>query len=326
MNCFRNTSVAACLLCIAAAVPTSALAATQTVYFDTLNATTTAPALAADDVLVVATHIRGQTGALNHSVIFSVAAGVTEISGRATWAISTAPGPGPRLIGVNIDIFNASNALVLSDTFSGTLGGGADSTFANTALAPGVYTLRATGTGVRDSVYELALEFSGTPPITPAGETGSLPLQGATTNAKTVFFTTLEDTRTIATTVLHGETLLVDTLVTTQTGLLAHTVNFTPSAGTDRFTGELVWMTSDAVGIGPRLVGVNVDVVDANGVLAASDTFSGTLPGFAHSTLSGTLGTGVHRILVTGTGVRDAAMGISLSVIDNEGLFASGFE
>ncbi len=309
-----------------AAISTSVQAATQTIYFDTLNASTTAPALAADDVLFVATHIRGQAGALSHTVIFSVAAGVTEISGRATWAVSTAIGPGPRLIGVNIDIFNASNALVLSDTFGGTLSGGADSTFVSTALTPGIYTLRMTGTGVRDSVYNLALEFSGTPPITPAGETGSLPLQGASINTKTAFFTTLQDTRTITTPLLHNETLLVDTLVTTQTGLLAHTVAFTPAEGTDRFTGELAWMVSDATGASPRLIGVNVDVVDANGTIVASDTFSGTLSGFAHSTLSGTLGVGVHRILVTGTGVRDAAMGISLSVIDNEGLFASGFE
>ncbi len=326
MNRSRTISLAACLLCIAAAVPTSAMAATQTVYLDTLNATTTAPALAADDVLFVATHIRGQTGALSHSVIFSVAAGVTQVSGRATWAISTAAGPGPRLTGVNFDIFNASNVLVLTDTFSGTLSGGADSIFASTPLVPGVYTLRATGTGVRESVYDLALEFSGTPPITPAGETGSLPLQGATTNLKTAFFTTLQDTRTLATTLLPGETLLVDTLVTTQIGPLAHSVNFTPAAGTDRFIGELVWIISDAIGSGPRLTGVNVDVVDANGMLAASDAFSGALSGFAHSTLSGTLGAGVHRIVVTGSGVRDSALGISLSVIDNEGLFASGFE
>lgn len=125
---------------------------------------------------------------------------------------------------------------------------------------------------------------------------------------------------------LSGESLLVDTLVTSQTGALAHTVNFVPAPGVDRFIGDLVWMISDAAGSGPRLTGVNVDVFDANGTLVASDTFVGTLAGFAHSTLSGTLGVGIHRIVVTGTAVRDASMGISLSMVDNEGLFASGFE
>jgi hypothetical protein len=326
MNRSRPTRLAALVLCIAAAVPAPALGATQTVYFDTLTAASTAPPLAAADVLFINTHIRGQTGALSHAVTFSVAAGVTGVSGRATWAVSTLAGPGPRLVGVNFDLFNSSNALVLSDTFSGTLGGGADSTFASTPLAPGIYTLRATGNGVRASVYDLALEFSGTPPSTPAGETGSLPLQGATTSAKSVFFTTLQDTRTIAVPVLHNETLLVDTLVTTQVGPLAQTVNFTPSPGIDRFTGEVVWMLSDAIGTGPRLGAVNVDVVDADGVLVASDDFSGTTTGFGHSTLTGFVGAGTHRILVTGDGARDAALGLSLSLIDDEGVFANGFE
>lgn len=316
----------ACLLLGSVVGQTTALASTQTVYFDTLVASTTAPQLAGGDVLFVDAHIRGQTGALSHSVTFSVAAGVTSVSGRGSWAISTAAGPGPRLIGVNLDIFNASNALVVSDSFSGTVGGSADTVFASTPLAPGIYTLRATGTGVRESVYDLALEFGGSVPPMPAGETGSLPLQGASTNLKSAFFTTLADTRTIGPTLQSRDTLLIDTLVTTDAGALAHTVNFTPAAGIDRFTGDLVWMVSDAIGSSPRLIGVNVDVLDANGTLVASDTFTSTLSGFAHSTLSGTLGAGVHRIVVTGTAVRDASMGISLSVVDDDGLFANGFE
>lgn len=326
MRRFRSRHLPACLLCIPAVMPATACAATQTVYFDTLGATTTAPPLAANDVLFVAAHVRGQAGALNHAVTFSVAAGVTAVTGRATWVFGTAAGPGPRLVGMNIDIFDSSNALVASDTFAGTLGGGADSTFPSTPLAPGVYTLRTTGTGVRESVYDIALEFTGTPPVAPAGETGSLPLQGATTTTKSVFFTTSQDTRTIATSLLSREPLLVDTLVTTQVGPVAHTVNFTPAAGSDRFVGDLVWMLSDAAGFGPRLLGVNVDVFDANNVLVASDTFGGTLAGLSHSTLAGTLGAGAHRLVVTGTGARDAAMAISLAVIDDAGLFASEFE
>lgn len=322
----HSGKLAACGLVCWIIGQTPALASTQTVYFDTLVASTSAPQLAGGDVLFVDAHIRGQTGALNHSVTFSVAAGVTSVAGRGTWAVSTAAGSGPRLVGVNVDIFDASNALVVSDSFAGTLSGAGDAGFASTPLTPGIYTLRATGTGVRESVYDIALEFSGTPPAMPAGETGSLPLQGASTSLKTAFFTTLEGTRTIVPTLASRDTLLIDTLVTAQTGPLAHTVNFTPAAGIDRFIGDLVWMSSDALGSSPRLVGVNVDVLDANGTLVASDTFSGTLVGFAHSTLIGTLGTGVHRIVVSGTAVRDASMGISLSVLDDDGLFANGFE
>mgnify|MGYP006385055501 FL=1 len=179
---------------------------------------------------------------------------------------------------------------------------------------------------MREAVYDLALEFTGTPPSVPADETGTLPLQGASITQRTAFFTNLQDARTISLPLISRETLLVDTLVTSQTGPLAHTVTFTPTAGIDRVAADLVWMTSEATGAGPRLIGVNVDLLDAGGTLIASDTFSGTLAGFAHSTLNTPIGPGAHRIVVTGTGSRDASMGIALSVVDDDGIFAGGFE
>ena len=66
--------------------------------------------------------------------------------------------------------------------------------------------------------------------------------------------------------------------------------------------------------------------LDAGGTLIASDTFTGTLAGFAHSTLNTPIGPGAHRIVVTGTGTRDASMGIALSVVDDDGIFTSSFE
>lgn len=296
-------------------------------YLNTLNASTsvTTP-LDAGDVLFVDTTARGQPGSLFHTVTFTVGAGVTGVSGRATWAISTATGPGPRLIGVNFDLFNASNVLILSDTFAVTLSGSADSSFASTTLAPGAYTLRATGTGVRDVVYDLALEFTGTPPSVPADETGTLPVQGASTNLRTAFFTTLQDARTLSLTLIPGDTLLVDTLVTSQTGPLSNTVTFTLAPGIDRVVTDLQWMVSEATGSGPRLIGVNVDLVDAAGMLIASDTFSGTQSWFAHSTLNTPIGPGLHRLVVTGTGARDASLGIAMSVVDDDGILANGFE
>ena len=58
---------------------------------------------------------------------------------------------------------DAANALVTSDTFAGTLGGWAVSTFAG-AIAPGNYRLVATGTAVRDASLDRTLSFvSGVP-------------------------------------------------------------------------------------------------------------------------------------------------------------------
>lgn len=151
-------------LLLNAALASQALATTQAVEFNVLNASATLPApFLAADVLQLDTLVTTQTGALLQTITFSVGAGVSSLAGQAVWEIDTATGSGPRLIGVNIDIFNASNALVTSDSFVGTLGGFAVSTFAS-AIGPGTYRMVATGTGVRDSVLDATLSFVGAVP------------------------------------------------------------------------------------------------------------------------------------------------------------------
>ncbi len=146
-------------LAAAATLASNAHAATQNVAFNVLNATATLTSpFAVGDNLVMNTLVTGATGALSQTITFSVASGVNAFVGDAVWQISTATGTGPRLTGVNIDIFNSVNALVASDTFLGTLGGFAVSSFAS-AITPGTYRLVATGTGVRDSVLDVSLSF-----------------------------------------------------------------------------------------------------------------------------------------------------------------------
>jgi hypothetical protein len=147
-------------LLVGAALANNAYAVTQVVAFNVLNASATLPTpLLSGDNLVLNTLVTTQTGALLQTINFTVGAGVSGLTGQAVWEIDTATGTGPRLIGVNIDIFNvATNALVTSDTFAGTLGGFAISTFAS-AITPGAYRLVATGTGVRDSSLDLTLSF-----------------------------------------------------------------------------------------------------------------------------------------------------------------------
>ena len=148
------------LACFAAAAfASNAQAVTQTVAFNVLNATATLPTpFAVGDNLVLNTLVSQATGALSQTVTFSVASGVSGFVGDAVWQISTAGGTGPRLTGVNIDIFNSVNALVVSDTALGTLGGFAVSSFAS-AITPGTYRLVATGNGIRDSVLDVSMSF-----------------------------------------------------------------------------------------------------------------------------------------------------------------------
>jgi hypothetical protein len=144
---------------------TNAQATTQLVTFNVLNASATLPTpLLGGDNLHLNTYVSTEVGALNQTINFTLGAGVTSLTGQATWEISTATGTGPRLIGVNIDIFDvATNTLVTTDAFAGTLAGFAMSTFASN-IGPGSYRLVATGTGVRDSSLDVTLSFVGAVP------------------------------------------------------------------------------------------------------------------------------------------------------------------
>ncbi len=151
-------SLFAVTVCAAGALLGSgAQAATQSVAFGNLVASATvANPFFVGDTLLVNTLVTTEVGALSQEVTFRIGAGATSFTGAATWQISTLAGPGPRLTGVNIDIFNAANALVGSDTFVGTLGAFAVSSLGG-PITPGIYRLVATGTGVRESVLDISV-------------------------------------------------------------------------------------------------------------------------------------------------------------------------
>jgi PEP-CTERM motif len=146
-----------------AALAPNAHAVTQAVSLNVLNAAVTLPTPLVDgDNLRLNTFVTSGPGALLQSITFTVGPAVDSFIGRAAWEISSASGSGPRLIGVNIDIFDASNALVASDSFAGVLAGFALSTF-DSAIGPGTYRMVATGTAVRDASLDLTLSFIGAP-------------------------------------------------------------------------------------------------------------------------------------------------------------------
>lgn len=177
MHSFTASRLAAVLVLASAIVtPQLAQAITQPVEFNVLNASATLPTpFSAGDNLRLNTLVTSEVGALLQSITFTVASGVDSLTGNAAWEVSTADGTGPRLVGVNLDIFDAGNALVTSDNFAGTLGGFAVSTFAS-AIGPGTYRLVATGTGVRDSSLDVTLSFGTT--VVPAPATWALLLTG----------------------------------------------------------------------------------------------------------------------------------------------------
>jgi hypothetical protein len=157
----RTLALLATALCASLAAA-GAQASTQVVAFNQLNVSSTLPApFLAGDVLRL-NFYAAQVGALQQTITFTVGAGVASLGGQASWEIDTAAGTGPRIIGVNIDVFDAFNALVVSDSSVITGNGFATSSFVTTALGPGTYRLVATGTAVRDASVDVTLRFSGT--------------------------------------------------------------------------------------------------------------------------------------------------------------------
>jgi len=128
-----------------------------------------------------------------------------------------------------------------------------------------------------------------------------------------VTFNYLTSSATVASPLASGDTLFLDTLVTTETGPMSQSVTFTlgPSVGT--FSGIAAWAVSTAAGAGPRLTGVNIDVLDSSNSVIFSDTFIGLLGGFAHSTLGGAIGPGTYTMVATGTGIRTSSLDVALT-------------
>jgi PEP-CTERM motif len=238
---------------------------------------------------------------------------VTGLTGEASWAVSTAGGPGPRLVEVNVDLFDVNNTLVSSDT-NVTVTNGVASSILSGAIGPGNYTLVATGVGLRDTAFNVALSFTGAPSGGGAASAGGVPTQGPVADAPTVFFSKLSDTRTVTPILSPGETLNVDSLVTTETGPLSQTVAFTVGPGADGITGLADWLVSTADGPGPRLIEVGIDVFDASNVLVGTDTNVTVVNGVASSAFDFSLAPGDYKLVATGVGLRDSSLDIALSV------------
>ncbi len=150
----------------------SAQAATEYVDYDHLtNSATVLNQLGVGDSLFVDTFTT-EVGRLYQTTTFTVGPGTFALSGNAAWLVTPLASTGPRLVGVNIDLFDSTNTLVQSDSFAGVLADFAHSTFSG-SLSAGTYTLVATGTGIRDSSLDISLTLA-----VPEPETYALLLAG----------------------------------------------------------------------------------------------------------------------------------------------------
>ena len=139
-----------------------ASAAVQSVNYGNLVASATVATPLHDGDTLFLNTFTTETGLLGENTTFTVGSDVGSFVGRAVWEVGGANEP--HLSGVHLDIFDASHSLVISDAPAGLLAGFAHSTFGPGAtplsLAPGTYTLEATGTGTRASSLDISLTFA----------------------------------------------------------------------------------------------------------------------------------------------------------------------
>jgi len=87
----------------------------------------------------------------------------SRLSAGIEWIIGGTTDP-QRTVGVNVDIFDASNSLVASDSFQGITDGQAFSQLTASSIGPGAYTLRFTGTAALGGRYRIHLTTNEVPP------------------------------------------------------------------------------------------------------------------------------------------------------------------
>lgn len=93
---------------------------------------------------------------IRNTVVFK--AGLTGLTVNASWVVLTSTSPF-RVLGVNVDLLDANDAVVASDSFAGILTGVAHSTLTADGLIPGaVYRLVFTGSLVAGGSYTMTIE------------------------------------------------------------------------------------------------------------------------------------------------------------------------
>lgn len=224
-------------------------------------------------------------------------AGSSSVSMSAGWLVAP---PSNRTIGVNIDLFDGLNNLVVSDTFIGINGSLATSQFtAGGLIAAANYRMVLTGTAVGTGRFRIDLADGATPPAL-------APVLPFTPDPTRLLFDTHSGAKAGTTLIAAGGALLIDGALRADGGKAI--VNSTTIRVTsDALSAGIVWIVG-TLDDPQRTVGVNVDLFDFNHVLVDSDSFVGLTGGQAFSQFTALgLVPGDYELVFTGTGVNDLA-------------------
>ena len=141
-------------------VGTSDAAVVYKASFENLTGSQTigSPSVNAGDLIAWSGLIENQSGAVTNSVSFTAGASTIDLS--AAWFVKSAS----RLVGVNIDLLDATNTVVASDTFQGVTAGVAVSSLSFGGLVAGnAYTLKLTGNSITNGNYDVKVDVTPIP-------------------------------------------------------------------------------------------------------------------------------------------------------------------
>ena len=295
--------VLACAVMVAAAsTPAPCLALPMTFTFDSVRESkpTTVSLNGASPI-----HVEGRLRDVTSTAIentFTFTAGSTSFAMSAAWLVAPLEN---RTVGVNIDVFDFINTLVVSDTFTGVVGNQATSQFVASGLTPGAtYTLHFTGTALQAGRYVLDLVDGSVPPAAVP------PIPVVTPVVNQLVFDTHNGTKNLGVNITPGTSFRIDGILPDEkeAGI---TDSFTFVLTSDTLSAGIEWIVAAGA---QRTVGVNVDIVDALNNVVASDTFMGLLDGQAFSQFVATgLSPGTYRLLFTGTAALGGRYHIDLS-------------
>ena len=145
-------TIAASVLAVGLATAPAAMAASRVVDIDSASATVSLGAIASQgEVLARGLSVAGKTV----SNVLKFRPGEATLRVNTSWVVGEADAKF-RLVGVNVDLLNASGTVIASDTFDGLVAGTALSTLLAEGLIPGtLYQLKITGTAVGRGSYSM---------------------------------------------------------------------------------------------------------------------------------------------------------------------------
>jgi hypothetical protein len=144
--------ITASVLAIGLAIAPAAMAASRVVDINQASATVGLGTIASQgEVLVRGLSVAGKAV----SNVLKFRPGETALRVNTSWVVGEADAKF-RLVGVNVDLLNASGTVIASDTFEGLVAGTALSTLLAEGLIPGtLYQLKLTGTAVGRGSYSM---------------------------------------------------------------------------------------------------------------------------------------------------------------------------